>query len=51
VLADPALAARLRGAARARAAALPREQDAIEAALASYAAATAGAATAATPSR
>jgi glycosyltransferase involved in cell wall biosynthesis len=40
VLGDPALAARLRNAARMRAAALPGEQDAIEAALAAYAMAT-----------
>jgi glycosyltransferase involved in cell wall biosynthesis len=37
VLTDPALASRLRAAARQRAAALPGVQDAIEAALASYA--------------
>jgi glycosyltransferase involved in cell wall biosynthesis len=39
VLTDPALAARLRTAARARAAALPRADDAVTAVLASYAAA------------
>jgi glycosyltransferase involved in cell wall biosynthesis len=43
VLGDPALASRLRAAARDRAAALPAEHDAIEAALASYATATAAA--------
>jgi glycosyltransferase involved in cell wall biosynthesis len=37
VLGDPALAARLRAAARDRAAALPTEEDAVAAALASYA--------------
>jgi len=37
VLGDPALAARLRAAARDRAAALPAEDDAVAAALVSYA--------------
>ncbi|HTR91800.1 MAG TPA: glycosyltransferase family 4 protein [Trebonia sp.] len=45
VLRDPAVAARLRNAARVRAATLPTENDAVQAALASYASATAAAAT------
>jgi glycosyltransferase involved in cell wall biosynthesis len=42
VLRDPALAARLRAAARERAAALPSEDDAVEAVLACYADVMAG---------